>query len=183
MKLDKEMQKLKIKQLERKLRDEEAINMRTFNFKKGAYVEYGNTIQLLHVQSQCFIQGSKTCADEDNSCNKIELAVHGGKHVQFVAQGGFKYKQEGDKIHYNDQILLYHPKTKLYLHVTERLLKIEEQSLSHSALDEQQRQRQAKLELGIEEITPKKIDRRAPPSHYAPYYEVNVSNVKTKFTV
>lgn len=126
MKLDKEMQKLKIKQLERKLRDEEAINMRTFNFKKGAYVEYGNTIQLLHVQSQCFIQGSKTCADEDNSCNKIELAVHGGKHVQFVAQGGFKYKQEGDKIHYNDQILLYHPKTKLYLHVTERLLKIED---------------------------------------------------------
>ena len=74
--------------------------------RKGEFVEYGNEIQLLHVDSGCFLQSTKMCADEDNSCNKVELAPFGTKAVFFKALGGFKYKQEGDRIHYNDQIVL-----------------------------------------------------------------------------
>ena len=48
------------------------------------------------------MQATKQCADEDNSCNKVELATYGSKAVWFKALGGFKYKQEGDRIHYND---------------------------------------------------------------------------------
>jgi hypothetical protein len=125
IKKDIEMYKQKIKQLERKLIDEENLNSKTFNFRKGEYVEYGHIIQLMHVDSGCFIQGTKTCADEDTSCTKIELSVHGGKDVYFLALGGFKYKQEGDKIHYNDQIILQQVKSKIFLHCTERFLKIE----------------------------------------------------------
>ena len=52
--------------------------------------------------SRCFLQTNKICADEDNSCNKVDLAEHGSKCAYFKAVGGFKYKMEGDRIHYND---------------------------------------------------------------------------------
>ena len=67
--------------------------------------------------------------------------------VYFTALGGFKYKKEGDKIHYDDQILLMHEETKMFLHVTEQLLRIEEQNVEH-------------LIAGQSHITPKVIDRR-----------------------
>ena len=93
--------------------------------RKGEFIEYGNEIQLMHVDSGCFLEAQKQCADEDNSCNKIELAFQGSKNVVFKAIGGFKYKKEGDRIHYNDQIVLYHMILKLYLHVSEKILKTE----------------------------------------------------------
>jgi hypothetical protein len=77
MKRDRDAFKMKLKQLERKLRDEEYQNQKQFKFKQGEYVEYGNTIMLLHVDSECFVQATKQCADEDNSCNQIELATYG----------------------------------------------------------------------------------------------------------
>lgn len=70
--------------------------------RKGEHIEYGNELQLLHIDSNCFIMASKLSADEDNSSNKIELSPIGNKSVFFKALGGFKYKQEGDKIHYSD---------------------------------------------------------------------------------
>lgn len=125
------------------------------------------------MQSNQFIHGTKVCADEDNSCNKIELAVFGSKACYFQAMGGFKYKLDGDKIHYNDQIILKNQKLSLYMHVTERLLKIE--NLDGPVPDI--------LKEGLDLITPKVIDRREPHSHYSPYFEVNLSNNKTKFQI
>lgn len=55
-------------------------------------MEYGNEVQLLHVDSGCYLQATKTCADEDNSCNKVELAPFGTRACFFKALGGFKYK-------------------------------------------------------------------------------------------
>ena len=72
----------------------------------GEIVEYGNEIQLLHVDSGKYLQATKSCADEDNSCNKAELADSGSPNVYFRVLGGFRYKQEGDKVHYNDQVVL-----------------------------------------------------------------------------
>jgi hypothetical protein len=92
----------------------------------------------------------KGCADEDNSCTKLELAPHGSKAVAFTVYGGFKYKKEGDRIHYNDAIVLYHNKTGGYLHVSEKLLKIE-------GLDKQIAEN---LSEGQQYITPKTADRR-----------------------
>jgi len=110
------------------------------------------------VDSDCYIQGTKFCADEDNSCNKIELSGFGSKAVYFKCLGGFKYKQEGDKIHYGDQIVLENVKTKMYLHVTERLLKNE--SLEGPVPEN--------LKAGFDLITPKTIDRREPPNSFVP---------------
>ena len=172
MKQDRENFLKKLKGLERKLKEEEATNQKSFRMRLGEFVEYGNEIQLLHVDSGCFIEGTRFCADEDNSCNKVELAVTGSKNVVFKALGGFKYKLEGDRIHYNDQIVLYHNETKLSLHVTEKLLKIE----GLEGLPES-------IKPGVDIITPKKADRRDPPNHYVPQCEVNLSGSKSKFQI
>ena len=133
--------------------------------KKGEFVDYGNDIQILHVDSKCFLEGIKQCADEDNSCNKVELSTHGSKACHFKALGGFKYKQEGDRIHYNDQIVLFNLKLASFLHVTEKLLKIE--GLDGSLPEA--------IKPGIENITPKSIDRRDPPNFYITQCELNLS--------
>lgn len=91
----------------------------------GDIVEYGNEIQLLHVDSQKFLHCTKSCADEDNSCNMAALTEQGSSSVYFKVLGGFRYKQEGDKVHYNDQIVLYSTKVQMYLHVTEKLLRVD----------------------------------------------------------
>lgn len=61
------------------------------------------------------------------------LASVNSTSVHFIALGGFKYKQEGEKIHYNDQIILKNVRTNMFLHVTERLLKLE---IKHEAKPE-----------------------------------------------
>lgn len=71
MKLERENFKKKLSQLERKLKEEEIQNQKQYNLRKGEFVEYGNEIQLLHVDSNCFLEASKACADDDNSCNKV----------------------------------------------------------------------------------------------------------------
>ena len=102
----------------------------------------------------------------------MELATHGSRAVYFKALGGFKYKQEGDRIHYNDQIVLLNLEYNLFLNVTEKLLKVE--GLDGGQIPES-------LRVGVDIITPKFIDRRVPPSLYSPYCEVNLSQGKSKF--
>ena len=92
LKRDRDNYKKKLKQLERKVKEEEVQNKKIFNMRKGEFVEYGNELQLLHVDSHCFLQATKQCADEDNSCNKAELTAYGSKNTYFKALGGFKYK-------------------------------------------------------------------------------------------
>ena len=59
------------------------------------------------------------------------------------------------------------------MHVTEKLLKIE--GLDGSVPEN--------IRPGLELITPKKIDRRDPPSQYVPQCELNVSTIKSKFQI
>ena len=75
MKRERDNFKLKIRQLLRKLKDENEINEKTYKFKAGKYVEYGADVQLLHVDSGSFVQAQKTCADDDSGCNKVDLAI------------------------------------------------------------------------------------------------------------
>jgi hypothetical protein len=165
MKRERDNFKLKIRQLMRKLKDENDLNDKQYKFKAGNYVEYGAEIQLLHVDSGCFVQGQKVCAEDDNGCYKVDLATQGSPFVYFQVLGGFKYKKEGDKVHYNDQIILKHTETNMYLHSSERLLKIENYE-----------GKMGTIQSGINIITPKKIDRRHAPNQYVPHFEINVAS-------
>jgi hypothetical protein len=173
MKRDRDHYKRKVQALERKMKDEAVQNKKSFLVRMGEYVEYGNEIQLLHVDTESFVRGRRGCADEDNSCNKVELATHGTKEIYFKTLGGFKYKQEGDRIHYNDQIVLQNVSYGMYLHVTERFLKID-------GLDGRVPET---LATGMKKICPKDNDRRVPPNMYVPQCEVNLSSGKSKFMI
>jgi hypothetical protein len=61
----------------------------------------------------------------------------------------------------------------MFMHVTERLLKIDNLEGPYPE----------SIKEGVDLITPKVIDRREPQSQYCPYFEVNVSNNKTKFQI
>lgn len=103
----------------------------------------------------------------------MELVTYGTKDIYFKTLGGFKYKQEGDRIHYNDQIVLQNVSYGMYLHVTERFLKID-------GLDGKVPEA---LATGMKKICPKDNDRRVPPNMYVPQCEVNLSNSKSKFMI
>ena len=54
-KKERDIFKKKLKQLERKLNEEEIQNMRFYTSRLGHLVMYGHEIQLLHVDSNCFL--------------------------------------------------------------------------------------------------------------------------------
>lgn len=84
--------------------------------KNSEYVAYGNEIQLLHVDSNSFITAKKGCADIDKSCNKVELDDRGSQGIYFKIMPRYKYRQEGEKVLFKDQIVLLNTKTNLHLH-------------------------------------------------------------------
>ena len=63
--------------------------------------------------------------------------------------------------------------TNAFLHVTEKCIKVE--GLEGQVPED--------IKLGQSLVTPKKIDRREPPTSFAPLCEVNVSTVKSKFSI
>jgi len=54
---------------------------------------------------------------------KLELTdMPYGSAVSFQIQPRYKYRQEGDKVIYNDQILLYNVKSNAYIHFNTTLV-------------------------------------------------------------
>ena len=85
----------------------------------------------------------------EKTCNKVELTEKTSPAIYFKILPRYKYRQEGEKIKYGDQIIFLNIKINLYLHVAEAQIPIE-----------------VPLELPLvhgktrNEITPNKMDRR-----------------------
>jgi len=112
----------KLKLLEKKVEEEKELNRKITNIKNGEFIAYGNEIQLMHCDSDLLMTAKKWCAVVDKSCNKVELCHKGSGDILFKVLPWYKYRQEGDKIFYNDQIILLNSNTNLYLHITEKWL-------------------------------------------------------------
>ena len=95
--------------------------------RKGEFVTYGSEIQLYHVDSDSYLSAKKTCAVLEKTCNLVELAERPSKSIFFKILPRYKYRQEGEKIKYGDQIIFLNVKINLYLHVAEAQIKIEKQ--------------------------------------------------------
>ena len=123
--------------------------------RKGENVTYGSEIQLFHVDSASFICVKKTSADLERTCNKVELVDRPSKGIYFKIMPRYKYRQEGEKIKYGDQIIFYNTKVQLYLHVCDTQIPVEESQ-------------PLPLVPGTtkNEITPIIIDRRCPRKFY-----------------
>ncbi len=131
--------------------DEEDTNKKHVDRRRGEFVTYGSEIQLLHVDSDSYLCAKKTCADFEKTCNKVELIEKQSPAIYFKILPRYKYRQEGEKIKYGDQIIFLNLKINLYLHVAEVQIPIE-----------------IPMELPLipgktkNEITPTVIDRRVP---------------------
>ena len=82
------------------------MNAKILERRKGEIVTYGQEIQLLHCDSETFITSKKMCAEVDKSCNKVELSDHGSSSIYFKVMPRYKYRQEGEKILFGDQVVL-----------------------------------------------------------------------------
>lgn len=138
------------------MQDEEEVNRRVSQMKAGEWVTYGNEIQLMHCDSQGYLCVNKVCADFDRSCNKIEITEKGSSSAYFKVLPRYKYRQEGEKVLFRDQIVLLNVKTNLYLHITEKWLEIENP-----------------VKPINEDWRPLDADRRDDPSEFVKRYEVN----------
>eukprot|EP00347_Sterkiella_histriomuscorum_P021853 403332539 len=170
--LEEQTFKKKMQQLQKKLLEEEEINVKILDRRMGEIVTYGQEIQLLHCDSETFITAKKMCADVDKSCNKVELSDHGSSSIYFKVMPRYKYRQEGEKILYNDQVVLQNQKLNLYLHITEQLLH-PEKPLELPKVGEE----------GQTQITPHDNDSRAPANQYCPTYELNISTQLSRFQI
>ena len=103
------------------------------------------------MDSEAYLCAKKTCAEVEKTCNKVELTEKSSPAIYFKILPRYKYRQEGEKIKYGDQIIFLNVKINLYLHVAEAQIPIE-----------------VPLELPLipgktkNEITPNKMDRRCP---------------------
>ena len=73
-----------------------------------------------------FVSALKVVADFDRSCNRVEIADQPSSSVYFKILPRYKFRQEGEKILFRDQIVLLNMRTNLYMHITERWIEINE---------------------------------------------------------
>jgi len=104
------------------------------------------------------------CADYDRSCNKIEITEKGSSAGYFKVLPRYKFRQEGEKVLFRDQIVLLNVKTNLYLHITEKWLEMAD-----------------KIKPKFEDWRPLDADRRDDPSEYVKRFEVNCSTSSSRF--
>lgn len=84
----------------------------------GETVNYGEEVQLLHYDSKSFIEGSKSCAEIDKSCNQIKLNPQGSKWVYFYVKPRYKYRNESQGVNYGDVVIFTSSKGNQHLHIS-----------------------------------------------------------------
>ena len=69
----------------------------------------------MHIDSGCFLQVSKQ-TDENKNNFMIELVENPkASRVVFQIHPRYKYRQEGDRVVYDDHITIFNVKTGLYI--------------------------------------------------------------------
>jgi hypothetical protein len=85
---------------------------------------YGMNVQLYHVASGQYMVMSTKSALLDKTCQRLELSDSpSASRVTFQITPRFQYRQEGDRVVYMDQIVLYNLKYNLNVHFTEEIQK------------------------------------------------------------
>ena len=85
--------------------------------QRGELVLYGMSVQLQHESSGQWLQLSKSSAETDKTCQRLELTgAPVASRVCFQITPRYKYRQDGDCIVFRDQILLYNQKLHAYVH-------------------------------------------------------------------
>ena len=102
---------------EQRKNNEQLNNENSIANQRGQLVLYGDSIQLKHEASGQWLQLSKSSAEKDKTCLRLELSdAPVASRVCFQITPRYKYRQDGDCIVFRDQILLYNQKNNAYVH-------------------------------------------------------------------
>jgi len=118
-------EELAAKQLENDIRNErrileerenrlEDLNKKMYAEAKGQPIIYGHKVQLLHVESQCFVSLSDKLNKEGNIIN-LELSKEGSKKLYFKFMPKLVFNQEGQAIEYDAPVKLISCKSDTFL--------------------------------------------------------------------
>jgi len=120
--LDEKAEYEKIANITQSVAAEDKANERVIKLRTGEAVRYGQEIQLRHVASQHFLQCSSKVALWDQSSNRCELTLEGNTGLYLTIEAKYKFRQPGDVVIYEDEVILRNSKWGLYLHIAEQAL-------------------------------------------------------------
>lgn len=167
--------KIKMGQLNKKLMEETNLNRKIFERRRGELVQYGDELQMLHYDSNSFLEGSKNCSEIDKSCNMVKLNSQGSKMVCFVVEPRYKYRNEGQPVNYGDVVVFRNMKSNQYLHISTR----------DTVMPKMRTKSNIKLRdpENFKNIVYSNIDSRKLPEEFAALYEVNTASNRSNFTI
>jgi len=80
-------------------------------------VLYGDSVQLVHFDSNYFLGAKKTLAAEyDKSCTMVQLMESGSFQTIWRIIPSVNHKKQGDIVRYMESVLLINEFNELYLH-------------------------------------------------------------------
>ena len=104
-----------INKMKQRMAKEKEINDQLLPTLRGNEVTYGTEIQLMHYNSQSFLNGKIQCSEFDQSAYCLELSNNFSSGMIFKILPRFQIKQEGEKIQLNDQIYLHNVKLDCFV--------------------------------------------------------------------
>lgn len=114
--------------LHQRMTQEQEQNRRIIRSRQGGVVNYGSQVQLLHVDSGSYLQVSKQETSIRKDWYRFELSSNPSpSRVIFDILPRYKYRQDGDRVVYEDHILLFNSSKSLYIqYMNEAPLPVEE---------------------------------------------------------
>lgn len=101
---------------------EDKANERVIKLRTAEPVRYGQEIQLRHVASQHFLHCNSKTALWDQSSSRCELTLAGSTGHYLTIEAKYKFRQPGDVVIYEDEVILRSSKWGLYMHIAEQAL-------------------------------------------------------------
>ncbi|EFC39952.1 predicted protein [Naegleria gruberi] len=81
-------------------------------------VVYGQTVQLYHVQTQCYLTVARESAEMQKDCMRLALDKEGSTYSYFQIMPYSSFQKDGDQVKLTDQIRLYNKKSNQFIHLS-----------------------------------------------------------------
>eukprot|EP00359_Climacostomum_virens_P006183 CAMPEP_0204913810 /NCGR_PEP_ID=MMETSP1397-20131031/11670_1 /ASSEMBLY_ACC=CAM_ASM_000891 /TAXON_ID=49980 /ORGANISM="Climacostomum Climacostomum virens, Strain Stock W-24" /LENGTH=436 /DNA_ID=CAMNT_0052085137 /DNA_START=12 /DNA_END=1318 /DNA_ORIENTATION=+ len=109
----------RLENLQQRKEAEDELNEKVILQRSGETILYGQEIQLRHAPSRMMLRAKAENADGDRSCSKLEISEFGGNGCYFKVESKYKFRRDGDRVAYGDNIFMHSVKLNLFLHYSE----------------------------------------------------------------
>ena len=95
-------------------------NKNLINDWYGKEVNYAEDIQLMHYDSEAFLNGKLLCSQVFQGAYKLHLSNEYGAGMIFKIMPKYKLRQEGENVQFHDQCLLYNATLDSYINFSSK---------------------------------------------------------------